>query len=234
MKIECIPPTGIKKYPKIERILRNLKNREKINMILDGGGTDYSYYFLKKIFPKSKIISLNLNKKEMANVHNPFIGSVENLSKKFKKGYFDLIFLCDTLEHLFSPEKFIEGARHCLKEGGHLLISTPNLASIYNRFFILLGFSPSNYHSTGGPCIGNPFMRERFGGEHKSVFTYSGLKHWMQINRFEIVALDGFDYGNVKRTSREEGGRYKKIRKLINDLVPLSMKEGIIILCKKE
>ncbi len=231
MKIESVPSTGINKYKKIEKMFR-LIDKEEIKNILDAGGTDYTYSFLISNFPKSKIISLNMDKNEIKNVKHPLMGNVEEIGKKFKKDSFDMIFFCDTLEHLFYPEKFIEGARHALRKGGHIIITTPNLTSIYNRIFILFGLTPHNYDAVKGPVLGNPIIRDRYSGHHKSVFTHKALKEWVMLNGFEIIRCGGFHYGNKKLTFRE--GKSPTFRKLVNFMIPTCMKEGTVILCKKE
>jgi SAM-dependent methyltransferase len=46
------------------------------------------------------------------------------------------------IEHLVDTDGFIQELRRCLKPGGHLIVTTPNLASFENRIRILLGFYP--------------------------------------------------------------------------------------------
>jgi 2-polyprenyl-3-methyl-5-hydroxy-6-metoxy-1,4-benzoquinol methylase len=54
----------------------------------------------------------------------------------------DLIFAGEVIEHLIDTDTFIHELYRCLKPGGFLLITTPNLVSIENRLRILFGVYP--------------------------------------------------------------------------------------------
>lgn len=60
----------------------------------------------------------------------------------FEPDYFDLIFAGEVLEHLVDTDAFLKEIRRCLKPDGHLLLTTPNLASWENRVRLLLGKYP--------------------------------------------------------------------------------------------
>jgi SAM-dependent methyltransferase len=66
----------------------------------------------------------------------------------FDDGRFDLIFAGEVIEHLVDTDGFLAEVRRCTKVGGHLLITTPNLASFENRIRLLLGIYPKwlNYN----------------------------------------------------------------------------------------
>jgi 2-polyprenyl-3-methyl-5-hydroxy-6-metoxy-1,4-benzoquinol methylase len=54
----------------------------------------------------------------------------------------DLIFAGEVIEHIVDTDHFLSEAARCLKPGGHLLLTTPNLASFENRVRLLLGRYP--------------------------------------------------------------------------------------------
>lgn len=56
----------------------------------------------------------------------------------FSENDFDLIFAGEVLEHLVDTETFLKEIYRCLKPGGHLLLTTPNLASFENRVRLFL------------------------------------------------------------------------------------------------
>ena len=66
--------------------------------------------------------------------------SLEDERPPFPGQKFNIVLLCATLEHLFTPEKALQQARTSLKEDGILLVLTPNVCWIRNRFLFLLGF----------------------------------------------------------------------------------------------
>lgn len=60
----------------------------------------------------------------------------------YKSNTFDLIFAGEIIEHLVDTDHFLSELNRCLKPGGHLLLTTPNLASFENRIRLLLGIYP--------------------------------------------------------------------------------------------
>lgn len=55
----------------------------------------------------------------------------------FSDASFDVIILSEIIEHLFEPEKIIQECHRCLKKGGILIMTTPNLGSLQNRLSFL-------------------------------------------------------------------------------------------------
>jgi 2-polyprenyl-3-methyl-5-hydroxy-6-metoxy-1,4-benzoquinol methylase len=66
----------------------------------------------------------------------------------FPNAQFDLVFAGEVIEHLVDTDGFLAEVRRCCKPGGHLLLTTPNLASFENRVRLLLGIYPKwlNYN----------------------------------------------------------------------------------------
>jgi len=64
---------------------------------------------------------------------------------------FDLIFAGEVIEHLVDTDGFLAEVCRCCKRGGHLIVTTPNLASFENRIRLLLGVYPAwlNYNLSG-------------------------------------------------------------------------------------
>lgn len=54
----------------------------------------------------------------------------------------DLIIAGEIIEHMLGPFRFIKECSRVLKEGGSIIISTPNLCSIKNRLKVLMGDLP--------------------------------------------------------------------------------------------
>lgn len=64
---------------------------------------------------------------------------------------FDLVFAGEVIEHLIDTDGFLREVNRCLRPGGHLIVTTPNLASFENRLRLLLGIYPIwvNYNLDG-------------------------------------------------------------------------------------
>ena len=107
----------------------------------------------------------------------------------FEDGFFDAIFAGEIIEHLIDPDHLLQEVHRTLTENGVLVLSTPNLASWYNRIALLLGWQPfdsgtSFYHDVGRPG----FLRFDEGGtEHLRLYTLRALKELMLISGFKIV-----------------------------------------------
>jgi 2-polyprenyl-3-methyl-5-hydroxy-6-metoxy-1,4-benzoquinol methylase len=51
----------------------------------------------------------------------------------------DVVHACEIIEHLFDTEGFLKDVRRVLRPHGALIVSTPNLNSLINRFSVLRG-----------------------------------------------------------------------------------------------
>jgi 2-polyprenyl-3-methyl-5-hydroxy-6-metoxy-1,4-benzoquinol methylase len=90
---------------------------------------------------------------------------------------YDVLFFGDILEHLKFPEQALKKAKPLLKEGGRILISTPNVAHISTRLELMLG--EFDYEETG--LLDNT---------HLKYFTLNSLKKLASEAGYKIVALD--------------------------------------------
>ena len=70
-----------------------------------------------------------------------------------KGNSFDTVVAAEIIEHLLDPDQFLKNIRRVLKNGGQLILSTPNTASLGRRLLLLLGRNPLleiSYDPTGG------------------------------------------------------------------------------------
>ncbi|MEK6967637.1 MAG: methyltransferase domain-containing protein [Nanoarchaeota archaeon] len=107
--------------------------------------------------------------------------SVENRFP-YKTNTFDIIICSEIMEHLFNPENVIKESYRILKNGGSLLLSTPNFYSLINRLLIIKG------HHTG---IELPDITAR---EHIRFYSHRGLKIMLEANEFRIIRQEGIGF----------------------------------------
>jgi len=107
----------------------------------------------------------------------------------YPKNYFDVVFCGDILEHIYNTEVLLENIYRILKTGGYVIISVPNVASWYNRFFLLIGWMPIWIESSSKTYTGNPFLKEGVG--HIHAFTEKSLKELVRLNGFKIEKTKG-------------------------------------------
>ena len=68
----------------------------------------------------------------------------------FQEARFDIIFAGEVIEHTIDDDFFLAECHRCLKRGGYLILTTPNLVSLGNRILMLFGkmprFAYSEFH----------------------------------------------------------------------------------------
>lgn len=73
-----------------------------------------------------------------------------------KKNYFDVVIAGEIIEHLLDTDKFLDNICRVLKPKGHLVLTTPNAASLGRRFLLLTGKNPyleTSFHPLRGGHI---------------------------------------------------------------------------------
>lgn len=61
----------------------------------------------------------------------------------YPDSFFDLVFACEVIEHIYDTDFVISEMNRVLKNNGLLIISTPNIVSLSNRIRILFGKYPN-------------------------------------------------------------------------------------------
>ncbi len=97
-----------------------------------------------------------------------------------------------------------------------MVITTPNLASLANRFSLLFGFALTNYHPSEirhGTLFG-----AKQSSWHKSVFTVSAMKGFLKQHGFKPMAVKGFNYR----------------KSFFLGILPNNWKEGMIVFAERK
>lgn len=106
----------------------------------------------------------------------------------------DLVVMSELIEHLVDPDSALDEAHRVLVPGGHLLLSTPNLAAWYNRGLLALGVQPlftevslrGIYGRPGSQVVG-----------HLRVFTRRALAGLLAARGFVEIEITGAPYHDV-------------------------------------
>ena len=122
---------------------------------------------------------------------------------------FDLIAVCETVEHLpTAPEFTLLMLSSFLRPGGTMLVTVPNAVALSKRIKILLGR--------------NPFERIRFFLQNPG--------HFREYTRRELVEIGqsvGLETAKSYTTSLSPPGK-----RIIRNLIP-SMREGVVVIFRK-
>jgi len=203
--------------------------------ILDIGGTRSTSTFMKGLFPGPDLYHLNIDPHSLNEVANAIIADGTRLP--FRDECLDMVTSFDTIEHLVSPDSLVKEVHRVLKQGGLFALATPNLADIYSRFVFLAGYVPFSYNPSDRR-VGTAFTQATCKGEHKSVFTRRALQEMLQHYGFRIRSQAGYSYYDKfyrfiepQSESRELG--FRRLRSILNTMLPVGLKEGLLFLCQK-
>lgn len=216
LELEGAPPGLTARY--VEDALRRfLHTLEFIPLpaggrILELGANPYFFHLLlRRFFPDSTVEGANFFD------HNIFSGEIGSATQRlrsrpfaeewtftyptfnlevvprypFPAASFDLIFFCETLEHLVvNPLSVFRKIRRLLAPGGHLIISLPNAVRLTNFACLLDGY---NFFDVYQPDTG-------VHGRHNREFTLAEMKTLLTLNGLEVCRAetrDRFDYDQV-------------------------------------
>ena len=112
----------------------------------------------------------------------------------FDHGYFDVITATELIEHLSYGDELVQETCRLLGSGGYLLITTPNLASLLNRFLLFVGYqpmytAPSKCYQIGSRTVAKKSSISEHG--HKNLYTLKALKDMLGLYNFEIISTIG-------------------------------------------
>ncbi|MFE0251189.1 class I SAM-dependent methyltransferase [Streptomyces sp. NPDC059010] len=117
----------------------------------------------------------------------------------FRSGSADAVLFSEVIEHLVDPDAALDEIRRVLRPGGHLMLSTPNLAAWYNRGLLLAGVQPVFSEVSLRAIHGRP-GREVVG--HLRLYTARALREFVAASGFEVVRLAGAPFHGVPRPLR--------------------------------
>lgn len=117
----------------------------------------------------------------------------------FRTAAADAVLFSEVIEHLVDPDAALEEIRRVLRPGGHLMLSTPNLAAWYNRVLLAAGVQPVFSEVSLRGIHGRPGT-EVVG--HLRLYTARALREFVAASGFEVVRLEGAPFHGVPRPLR--------------------------------
>lgn len=94
---------------------------------------------------------------------------------------FDYISALEIIEHMVDTDAFIQECRTHLRNGGYLVITTPNINSLRNRVQVPLGIYPSS-------------IEYRNIIHHVRIYNVDNLRSHVEEHGFKLIALEGVNF----------------------------------------
>ncbi len=124
-----------------------------------------------------------------------FLVDVSKEKLPFDDQSFDLVYCAEVIEHLFDPDFAMEEFTRVLRPNGKVLITTPNLASWYNRIMLLLGIQPVHTEVSTWRVLGRRFPAFGQGNRpvgHLRLFTLGGLIDFLSLHDLQVITIEGY------------------------------------------
>jgi glycosyltransferase involved in cell wall biosynthesis/SAM-dependent methyltransferase len=104
----------------------------------------------------------------------------------YDDGYFSTVLCCELIEHLFAdPMHLMSEVNRILRPGGHIVLTTPNIASLRAIAGLLQGYQPGLFPS---------YIRPRENGQvdarHNREYTPREISALLNNSGFEVTLLD--------------------------------------------
>ncbi|MCI0398720.1 MAG: class I SAM-dependent methyltransferase [Chloroflexi bacterium] len=134
--------------------------------------------------------------------------NVEKEPLPFPDGYFDVVLLCEVLEHFtHDPLQALANIQRVLKPGGCLILTTPNVTRLDNVIHILIGVNIYDPYSGYGPY--GRHNREYSRHEVYLLLTHLGFQTELSFTS-NVRAVDPQQYLEVMRYGLEPSDNHQQ------------------------
>jgi 2-polyprenyl-3-methyl-5-hydroxy-6-metoxy-1,4-benzoquinol methylase len=167
---------------KVHALISRYVPEKKGKSLLDIGCSDGSFAaILKKRF-HFDVYGVDIAKRAIDRAKlNGIKAQVADLAKRFpyKNNTFDVIIMCEVIEHIFDTDFLLQEIHRVLKNGGFLFITTPNVASFTSRIKLIFGGYPNGLEYCINECTNG----------HIRAYTPLILRKQLNKNKFKVVKL---------------------------------------------
>jgi SAM-dependent methyltransferase len=134
----------------------------------------------------------------------------------FASGSVDVVILSEVVEHLVDPDGGLAELYRVLRPGGHLVLSTPNLAAWFNRGLLLAGVQPIFSEVSLRRVYGRP---GQVVAGHLRLYTRRALAGFLADLGFTGIRISGACYHDVPAPLRPLDRAFR----LVPDLAAILM-----------
>lgn len=169
----------------IFKAIRKIYSNKELGTVIDVGG-NYGIFLkmLSEEFVVKRKVCLDIAEPPVRIKDIEYlIGFAEETLKRLNENSVDLVLLQDVIEHIFDPDRLILNLKYVLKDGGVIILSTPNLSSFINRILLLFGFEPMGVEVSTKTVFGRPGSSV---AGHIRNFTYRALRDFFEYYGFNV------------------------------------------------
>jgi glycosyltransferase involved in cell wall biosynthesis/SAM-dependent methyltransferase len=108
--------------------------------------------------------------------------------------HFSTVLCCELIEHLFEdPMHLMSEVNRILKPGGHLVLTTPNVAALRGISAILLGYHPGFFHAYIKPAADSGEVDAR----HNREYTAREIHRLLDTSGFAVARLETGEFRDL-------------------------------------
>ena len=186
------------------KILRPVAASSLPSRLLDiGSGAGVGAALIAKTASIEHVVCIDLSVPALAEVRkrdfSPLVASAEGHKLPFPDKSFDIVMIDEVIEHLVDTDSIMEEIHRVLTDQGQLLISTPNLASWFNRIALLFGIQPAFSEVSFKKVYGRPGTGIV---GHLRLFTKRALTAFVEDNGFHNTKTVGVPFPELPKFVR--------------------------------
>ena len=203
------------------RILRPIVAVSTPSRLLDiGSGAGVGAALIAKTVSVDHVVCIDLSIPALVEVRkrgfSPLVASAEGHKLPFPDKTFDIVMIDEVIEHLVDTDSIMDEIHRVLKDQGQLLISTPNLASWFNRIALLFGIQPAFSEVSFKKVYGRP--GSGIVG-HLRLFTKRALTAFVEDNGFHNTKTVGVPFPELPKFIRPLDTLLSKFSSIAGGLV---------------
>jgi SAM-dependent methyltransferase len=112
----------------------------------------------------------------------------------YEDEYFSTVICGELIEHLFAdPMHLMAEVNRILKPGGHLVLTTPNVAALRGISAILQGYHPGFFHAYIKPAAGSGEVDAR----HNREYTPREIHKLLENSGFAVALLETGEFRDL-------------------------------------
>ena len=185
-------------------LLRPVAGGSRPSRLLDiGSGAGVGAALIAKVAQVDHVVCVDLSIPALQEVINrgflPIVASAEGHKLPFPDESFAIVILDEVIEHLVDTDSIMEEIHRVLTADGQLLISTPNLASWFNRLALLFGVQPAFSEVSFKKVYGRPGIGIV---GHLRLFTKRALVAFVSDNGFRVENVVGVPFPELPNLVR--------------------------------